>query len=407
MAGPKRDEYAREVLRAGRDLGITPKGIVIGFATVSVECDWFMYANRADPESLKFPHERIGSDSKSSGLFQQQPPWWGTVADRMDPYRSARMFFTELAKLNYNSDSRSPGWFAQAVQKSAFPDRYDQRITEAQQLYDRLVGDGGKHRAPDTAQEVHTVGDPVWLADVLRAEGLKVIEHDGWKNRGHGDFLDVRGVLCHHTAGGGENDWRIVQNGRSDLPGPLAQLVLERDGTFRVIAVGVCWHAGRGSWPGWPTNNANYHVIGIEAVNNGVGQEWPAVQLDAYKRGCAAILRRLGRNSNDCVGHKEYSSEGKIDPFGIDMDAFRRDVQSHIDRRNTGGFLDMLSHEEQVELLDKTRDLHRMLVDPEPSMVDGKPFAAATLIRTADFHAANAHALAREVRDHIKGGGQV
>lgn len=67
----------------------------------------------------------------------------------------------------------------------------------------------------------------------------------------------------------------------------------------------------------------------------------------------------------------------------------------------------MLSHEEQVELLDKTRDLHRMLVDPEPSMVDGKPFAAATLIRTADFHAANAHALAREVRDHIKGGGQV
>lgn len=35
----KRDEYAREVLRAGRDLGITPRGIVIGFATVSVECD--------------------------------------------------------------------------------------------------------------------------------------------------------------------------------------------------------------------------------------------------------------------------------------------------------------------------------------------------------------------------------
>ena len=136
----KRDEYAREVLRAGRDLGITPKGIVIGFATVSVECDWVMYANRADPESLKFPHERIGSDSKSSGLFQQQPPWWGTVADRMDPYRSARMFFEALKKLDYNSDAHTPGWYAQAVQRSSFPDRYDTRIAEAQQLYDRIAG---------------------------------------------------------------------------------------------------------------------------------------------------------------------------------------------------------------------------------------------------------------------------
>ena len=176
-------------------------------------------------------------------------------------------------------------------------------------------------------------GDPTWLADVLRAEGLKVIEHDGWRNRGHGDFADIRGVLCHHTAGGGPNDWRIVQNGRPDLPGPLAQLVLERDGTYRVIAVGVCWHAGRGSWSGWPTNNANFHTIGIEAVNDGVGQPWPGVQIDAYKRGCAAILRRIGRGAGDCVAHREYSSEGKIDPAGIDMAAFRRDVQAVIDRK--------------------------------------------------------------------------
>ncbi|MBF6133518.1 N-acetylmuramoyl-L-alanine amidase [Nocardia otitidiscaviarum] len=178
-------------------------------------------------------------------------------------------------------------------------------------------------------------GDPVWLADVLRAAGLRVIEHDGWRERGWGDFGDIRGVLCHHTAGGGENDWRIVQYGRSDLPGPLAQLVLERDGTYRVIAAGVCWHAGRGSWPGWPTNNANYHVIGIEAVNNGRGQPWPEVQLDAYRRGCAAILARIGRSSADCVAHREYSSEGKIDPAGIDMRVFRADVQALIDGNPT------------------------------------------------------------------------
>ncbi|MFD4442530.1 hypothetical protein ACFWPK_22445 [Nocardia sp. NPDC058519] len=33
----------------------------------------------------------------------------------------------------------------------------------------------------------------------------------------------------------------------------------------------------------------------------------------------------------DVVAHREYSSEGKIDPAGIDMDAFRRDVQKIID----------------------------------------------------------------------------
>ena len=182
-------------------------------------------------------------------------------------------------------------------------------------------------------------GDPVWLADVLRDEGLSVIEHDGWRERGHGDFLDIRGVLCHHTAGGGPSDWRIVQNGRPDLPGPLAQLVLEKDGTYRVIAAGVCWHAGRGSWPGWPTDNANYHTIGIEAVSRGTFPwDWTPAQLDAYKRGCAALLRRIGKSAAaGCVAHREYSSEGKIDPAGIDMNAFRRDVQVLIDKQPGGG----------------------------------------------------------------------
>lgn len=34
----------------------------------------------------------------------------------------------------------------------------------------------------------------------------------------------------------------------------------------------------------------------------------------------------------DLVAHKEYSSEGKIDPYGLDMNAERRLVQSMIDK---------------------------------------------------------------------------
>lgn len=176
-------------------------------------------------------------------------------------------------------------------------------------------------------------GDPVWIADVLREAGLNVIEQPGWRNRGHGDFRDIRGVLCHHTAGGGSNDWQVVLNGRPDLRGPLSQLVLERDGTYRVICAGVAWHAGRGGarHPWLPRNNGNWHLIGIEAVSRGAPDaqgrfDWTAGQLDAYKRGCAAIARRLGVGADRVIGHKEYSSEGKIDPAGIDMNQFRREV---------------------------------------------------------------------------------
>jgi len=335
----KRDEYAREVLRAGRDLGITPRGIVIAFATVSVECDWIMYANRNDPESLNFPHERVGSDANSVGLFQQRAPWWGTVADRMDPYRSAKLFFTELKKLDYNNTSRTPGWYAQAVQRSAYPGRYDKRMTEAQQLYDRIAAEsGGKHRAPEpTAQEVHTVGDPIWLADVLREEGLTCDIYPGAFNRGKGDFAGIWGVMAHHTgapAGSNPGPKAIAEHPSLGL---ASQLHLDRNGKYTLCGVGIAWHAGVGSHPGLPTNDANRLTIGIEAENSGT-EGWQPAQYDAYVRGVAAILRKLGHDSSRVIGHKEWGgkAQGKWDPGGIDMDAFRRDVQKHIDKPKAG-----------------------------------------------------------------------
>jgi N-acetyl-anhydromuramyl-L-alanine amidase AmpD len=139
-------QYAPAVLQAGADLGISPKGIVIGFATVFVESNWLMYANAAVPASMSIPHDAVGSDSASVGLFQQQvvgPPWWwGDAATCMDPYKSAALFFTRLAKLDYNSDTNTPGSYAQAIQQSAYPDRYDQRMSDAQTLYNQLASGG-------------------------------------------------------------------------------------------------------------------------------------------------------------------------------------------------------------------------------------------------------------------------
>lgn len=168
------------------------------------------------------------------------------------------------------------------------------------------------------------MSNAIWLAEVLRTAGLKVVEQDGWKTRGRAEMGAVEGVLCHHTAGpraGNAPSLRIVQEGRADLAGPLAQLVLGRDGTYYVVAAGRCNHAGAGSWQG--ITDGNGRLIGIEAENAGDGTDpWPGVQMDAYARGCAAILRWIGAPVTMCIGHKEYAPKRKIDP-NFDMVAFR------------------------------------------------------------------------------------
>lgn len=167
-----------------------------------------------------------------------------------------------------------------------------------------------------------------WLPDVLLSAGLKVAEVPGWETRGRGDVGRTLGVLCHHTAGprrGNMPSLFMLRDGRFDLPGPLSQLGLGRDGTYYVIAAGKAHHAGRGLWRGITSGNLNF--IGIEAENTGTDETWPAVQLDAYHRGVAAILLHAGLSADRCAGHREYALPRgrKIDP-NLDMSQFRREV---------------------------------------------------------------------------------
>jgi peptidoglycan hydrolase-like protein with peptidoglycan-binding domain len=171
----------------------------------------------------------------------------------------------------------------------------------------------------------------IWLPQVLRAAGLKVAETPGWADRGRGEMGDVRGVVCHHTATataapGNMPSLALLIQGRSDLPGPLAQLGLGRDGTFYVIAAGRANHAGEGAWAGV---SGNSRFIGIEGENAGTREAmpWPDVQMDAYRRGVAAILRKLGTDESMCCGHREYAPKRKIDTL-FDMDEFRSSVRA-------------------------------------------------------------------------------
>lgn len=181
-------------------------------------------------------------------------------------------------------------------------------------------------------------GDPVWLASVLRDEGLNPVEYPDWRHRGHGAFKDIRGVMVHHT-GSGRAGADSIALGRPDLAGPLSQVHIARDGTVTVVAAGVAWHAGVGMYPWVPANMGNWHLIGIECANTGTGpsaphrRNWPDAQYFALVRCCAAINRRLGQTSARTIGHKEYAgrSQGKWDPGAIDMDVLRADIAEHID----------------------------------------------------------------------------
>lgn len=158
-----------------------------------------------------------------------------------------------------------------------------------------------------------------------------MVEVEGWATRGK-PMNPPKVVIAHHTATRPSTTdaavIRLLRVGRTDLPGPLCQIGLARDGTAYVVAAGRANHAGTGGWHG-VTGNAN--ALGIEAFNDGLGEPWPHIQLDAYDRTCAAVLRHVDRDASWLCGHREWAPGRKIDPTGIDMNMMRSRVQNQLE----------------------------------------------------------------------------
>lgn len=164
--------------------------------------------------------------------------------------------------------------------------------------------------------------------EAFQKAGIRYSEEPGWRNRGHGDITSFNFIVVHHTAGGNDaGDIRIVRDGRSDLPGPLSQIVLKRDGTPHIIACGVCYHAPGDGKPRWGAGAmaGNWYSIGIEGVSNGYN-DWTQAQRDAYPKVVAAILKEAGLPSDRWVFHREYSKDGKIDAAGFTREWFAAKV---------------------------------------------------------------------------------
>ncbi len=132
-------DNAKVIVDVGVDLKVPRQGLVIAVATAMQESTLLNYASGVLPESQDYPHQAIGWDHDSVGLFQQRPSsGWGSVRDLMRPAYAAEAFYQALLEV--------PGWqemsltmAAQAVQISAFPYAYAQHEQRATTVVEALT----------------------------------------------------------------------------------------------------------------------------------------------------------------------------------------------------------------------------------------------------------------------------
>lgn len=97
-------------------------------------------------------------DRDSLGLFQQRPSQgWGSASQVMDPKYAAQKFFSSLFKVKGRS-TMSMGRAAQAVQRSAYPDRYDKRTGDMQSIWPRITSAAGTPTMDMDGQPYGTTG---------------------------------------------------------------------------------------------------------------------------------------------------------------------------------------------------------------------------------------------------------
>lgn len=131
-AGPVANGEA--VIRAGAAMDIAADGIVIGLVAALQETGLRNLANPGVPETLDLPHDGLVTDYHAVGILALNEQW-GTAAELMLPEVAARKWFTAMRGIA-GWQTMLPHRVAAAVMRSALPDIYARKLTEAQQFYD-------------------------------------------------------------------------------------------------------------------------------------------------------------------------------------------------------------------------------------------------------------------------------
>lgn len=190
---------------------------------------------------------------------------------------------------------------------------------------------------------------PDGLLSALRHFDVQVHEHAGWRTRNHGPLSPARILAVHDSVTGHMTDDQAAEfcaAGRSDLAGPLYEVMVGQDGAAHLIANGVSWNAGKtnqsrfeqaaaglmplGAELGRPAADdylsANQHAHAVAFTTYGSGP-YSGAQMETGARICAAYIRAESWEpfgATSMIGHGELSSR-KIDPQ-LSMGALRTRV---------------------------------------------------------------------------------
>ncbi|MGO1852805.1 MAG: peptidoglycan DD-metalloendopeptidase family protein [Agrococcus casei] len=173
--------HAATVIQVGNGVeGVGRPGIRVALMAALTESTLRQLANTgAYPESANYPNDGNGSDHDSLGLFQMRPAaGWGSVAELMDPTYQAKAFFGGPTGPNYPSprglldipgwQDMDPGEAAQAVEVSAYPDRYRNYAPVAETILATLTqpgsGSGGPAGTlPESSRVVFPLPEGTWV----------------------------------------------------------------------------------------------------------------------------------------------------------------------------------------------------------------------------------------------------
>ena len=174
------------------------------------------------------------------------------------------------------------------------------------------------------------------LGKYIKSKGHKVNDSNVPYGRDSA-WTGVVYILVHHTASsdtGSEQQIADFVKTGGQYP-PLSQIMLGQSGTVWITTKpragdaepGRATHAGKGSWPGVPKDRMNEYSLGIECQAKGDKplSAYPTMYKALIKL-IADLCKRYDVPVKNVIGHKEWSSTGKIDPRDS-MDKIRADVK--------------------------------------------------------------------------------
>ena len=190
---------AATIIATGESENIPARGQMIAIMTALTESSLRVLSNTgAYPDSGNIPNDGDGSDHDSVGLFQQRPAaGWGSVENLMDPVWSSRAFYGGPSGPNHGSPrglldidgwaSMDPGAAAQAVQVSAYPDRYAVNQPIAEKVLTTLSGVSlsSELACAQPAGDVPLNLPPGFAGDFIKAAASQLGKPYVW---GGGDF---------------------------------------------------------------------------------------------------------------------------------------------------------------------------------------------------------------------------